>query len=111
MTSQYPSIKKITAYLNGELSGEEADEVIHWFSLSDENKKELEHLEIIWNLAGRLDQMEKIDKQKAKSIVTSRIEPLRDKWGLYLRYFQRAAAVLILPALLLSAWILFFHSE
>ena len=28
MTGQYPSIKKITAYLNGELSDKEADEVI-----------------------------------------------------------------------------------
>ncbi len=65
MTGQYPSIKKITAYLNGELSGKEADEVINWYNQSDESKKELSRLEIIWDLAERLDTMEKIDKQKA----------------------------------------------
>lgn len=111
MTSNYPSIKKLTAYLNGELSGKEADEITTWFSQSDESKKELEHLQIIWSLAGRLDQMEKIDRQKAKRIINSRVEPSMSQLKVYLHYFQRAAAILILPALLLSAWLLFFHTE
>jgi ferric-dicitrate binding protein FerR (iron transport regulator) len=111
MTGQYPSIKKITAYLNGELSDKEADEVINWYNQSDESKKELDRLEIIWNLAGRLDLMEKIDKQKAKSIISSRIEPLQSRWKLYLKHFQKVAAILIFPVMLLSVWLLFFHSE
>lgn len=111
MTGQYPSIKKITAYLNGELSDKEADEVINWYNQSDESKKELDHLEIIWNLGGRLNLMEKIDKQKAKSIINSRIEPSKSSWKLYLKYFQKVAAILILPVFLLSAWLLFFQQE
>lgn len=111
MTDQYPSIKKITAFLNGELSDKETDEIINWYNQSDESKKELDRLEIIWNLAGRLDLMEKIDKQKAKSIINSRIEPSPSRWKLYLKHFQKVAAILILPVILLSAWLLFFHSE
>jgi len=111
MTGQYPSIKKITAYLNNELSDKEADEVINWYNQSDESKKELDRLEIIWNLADRLDLMEKIDKQKAKNIINSRIEPSQSRWKLYLKHFQKVAAILILPFMLLSAWLLFFHSE
>lgn len=111
MTGQYPSIKKITAYLNGELSGKDADEIINWYNQSDESKKELEHLEIIWNLAERLDLMEKIDKQKAKSIINSRIEPSQSRWKFYFKNLQKAAAILILPVMLLSAWLLFFRTE
>ncbi len=111
MTGQYPSIKKITAYLNGELSDKEANEIINWYNQLDESKKELDHLEIIWSLAERLDLMEKIDKQKAKSIINFRIEPLQSRWKLYLKHFQKVAAILILPVMLLSAWLLFFHSE
>lgn len=111
MTGQYPSIKKITAYLNGELSDDEADEVVNWYNQSDESKKELNHLEIIWNLTERLDLMEKIDKQKAKSIINSRIEPSQSRLKLYFNHFQKVAAILILPVMLLSAWLLFFHSE
>lgn len=111
MTGQYPSIKKITAYLNGELSDKEVDEVINWYNQSDESKKELDRVETIWNLAERLDLMEKIDKQKAKSIINSRIEPSQSRWELYLKHFQKVAAILIFPIMLLSAWLLFFHSE
>lgn len=111
MTGQYPSIKKITAFLNGELSDKEVDEIINWYNQSDESKKELDRLEIIWNLAGRLDLMEKIDKQKAKSIINFRIEPSQSSWKLYLKHFQKVAAILILPVMMLSAWLLFFHSE
>ncbi len=111
MTGQYPSIKMITAYLNNELSDKEADEVINWYNQSDESKKELDRLEIIWNLAERLDLMEKIDKQKARSIIDFRIESSQSKWKLYVKHFQKVAAILILPVMLLSAWLFFFHSE
>ena len=111
MTGQYPSIKKITAYLNGELSDKEANEVIIWFNQSDESKKELDQIEVIWNLAERLDLMEKIDTQKAKGIINSRIEPSQSRWKLYLKHFQKVAAILILPIMLLSVWLLFFQSE
>ncbi len=111
MKSKYPSIKKLTAYLNGELSGKKLEEIITWFNKSDENRKELDHLEIIWNLADRLGQMEKIDKLRATKEINSRIEFSQNKWKILLKHFQRVAAVLILPVMLFSAWLLFFHSE
>ncbi|MGQ8335803.1 FecR family protein [Sunxiuqinia sp. A32] len=105
------SIKKLVAYLNGELSGKEADEITTCFNQSDVSKKELDHYEILWNLSERLDQMEKIDKLKARGKINSRIEESENKWKIYLSYFQRAAAILILPALILSAYLLYFNFE
>jgi transmembrane sensor len=109
MNSNYPSIDKLTDYLNGELSVEEAAGIKAWFNQSEEKKKELEHLEIIWSLAGRLDQMEKIDKQKAKKKVNSRVSPTLHQWNVYLHYFQRVAAILTLPILLFTTY-LYFHN-
>jgi ferric-dicitrate binding protein FerR (iron transport regulator) len=130
MNSNYPSIDKLTDYLNGELSVEEAAGIKAWFNQSEEKKKELEHLEIIWSLSRRLDEMEKIDKQKAKKKVNSRVSPTLHQWNvlikrerpsiagrkkrllktkIYLHYFQRAAAILILPVLLFTTY-LYFHN-
>lgn len=110
MTTKYPSIKKLIAYLNGESSDKDAKEITNWFNLSDEGQKELDHLEIIWGLTDRLDQMETIDKQKAKQEINSRIASSANQWKVFLRYFQRVAAILILPVLLSSAYFLFFYS-
>jgi ferric-dicitrate binding protein FerR (iron transport regulator) len=103
MNSKYPSIKKLTDYLNGELSKEESNEIKAWFSQSDETKKELDHLEIIWGLTDRLDQMEKIDKQEARRKIDSRTT-LKNQWKIFLLSFQKAAAILIFPILLFSAY-------
>lgn len=110
MISKYPSIEKLAAYLNRELSVEESNKIKVWFSQSDEMKKELDHLEIIWSLADRLNQMEKIDKQKAKSKIDFRTTPSGNRWKIFLHSFQKAAAILILPVLLFSAY-LFFQKE
>lgn len=109
MTIKYPSIRKLTAYLNGELSGKDVNEITNWSNQSDENKKELDQLEIVWGLADRLEQMETIDKQKAKQEINSRIDFSANQRNVFLHYFQRVAAILILPVLLLSAYLLFFH--
>ncbi|MCW0484471.1 FecR family protein [Gaoshiqia sediminis] len=107
MNSEYPSIEKLTDYLNGGLSIEESEEIRAWFDQSAERKKELDHLEIIWGLAERLNRMEQIDKQKAKKKIDSRITPAKDQWKVFIHYFQKAAAVLILPILLLGAYLFF----
>ena len=107
MNSKYPSIEKLTAYLNRELSIEEAKEIRAWFSQSGETKKELDHLEIIWGLTDRLNQMEKIDKQKARRKIDSRTTPFKNQWNVFLHSFQKVAAILIFPVLLLSAYLFF----
>jgi len=110
MKSKYPSIEKLTAYLNGELSASDFDEVRAWFNQSDEGKKELDQLEVIWSLAGRLNQMEKIDKQHAKTKIDSRLASRKNHWKVFLHSFQKVAAILIVPVLLFSAY-LFFQNE
>jgi ferric-dicitrate binding protein FerR (iron transport regulator) len=109
--NEYPSIEKLTGYLNGELAIDESNEIKAWFNQSDEGRKELEHLKIIWSLGERLRQMEKIDKQNAKRKVDSRTDSLKKSWKIFLQSFQKAAAILILPVLLFSAYLYFEHGN
>ncbi len=111
MNSKYPSIEKLTGYLNGELSIEESNKIIAWFNQSDETKKELNHLEIIWSLADRLNQMEKIDKQRAKRRIDFQTAPSKKQWKIFLHSFQKVAAILILPVLLFSAYLFFQNGK
>jgi len=105
--NEYPSIEKLTAYLNGALTIEESNELKASFNQSDEGRKELEHLEIIWGLADRLKQMEKIDKQHAKRKIDDRTESLGKSEKIFIRAFQKVAAILILPILLFSSYLYF----
>ncbi len=105
--NEYPSIEKLTGYLNGELTIEETKEIKAWFNQSEEGRKELEHLEIIWSLSDRLRQMEKINKQNAKRKVDSRTGSPKKSWKIFLQSFQKVAAILILPVLLFSAYLYF----
>jgi len=105
--NEYPSIEKLTGYLNRELTIEETKEIKAWFNQSDEGRKELEHLEIIWSLGDRLRQMEEINKQNAKRKVDSRTDSPKKSWKIFLQSFQKAAAILIFPILLFSAYLYF----
>ncbi len=105
--NEHPSTEKLTAYLNGTLSIEESNAIKAWFNQTDEGRKELEHLEIIWGLADRLSQMEKIDKHHAKRKIDDRTESLRKSGKIFIQNFQKAAAILILPILLFSAYLYF----
>ncbi|MGV8139649.1 MAG: FecR family protein [Mangrovibacterium sp.] len=103
--NEYPSIEKLTAYLNGALTIEESNELKASFIQSDEGRKELEHLEIIWGLADRLKQMEKIDKPNAKKKIDCRTDSQRKSGKIFIRFFQKAAAILIFPILLFSVYL------
>lgn len=105
--NEYPSTEKLIAYLNGALTADDSNEIRAWFSQFDEGRKELEHLEIIWGLADRLRQMEEIDKPNAKKKIDSRTDPQRKSRKIFIQAFQKAAAILILPLLLFSAYLYF----
>lgn len=107
MNNKYPSTSKLTRYLNGELSAQESDEVRGWFDQSDEGRKELDQLEIIWGLADRLNQMEKINNEKARTKIDSRITSPERSWQIFRQSFQKIAAILIIPVLILSAYLFF----
>ncbi|MDD2436046.1 MAG: DUF4974 domain-containing protein [Massilibacteroides sp.] len=109
--NEYPSIEKLTDYLNGKLTIDESNEIKAWFNQSNEGRKELEHLEIIWNLGERLRQMEEINKQSAKSKIDSRTGSSRKSLRIFLQFFQKAAAILILPVLLFSAYLYFGYGK
>ena len=111
MKNQYPSPSKLIAFLNGQLPQDQSEEVTAWFNQNDETKKELAQLEVIWGLNDRLDQMEKIDKQAAKNKIDSRLKPLQSQWKIFVHSFQRVAAILILPILLLTSYLLFQYAK
>ncbi len=111
MSNKYPSSAKIVGYLNKELPVQAADDVEAWFVQAEGDKKELERLEAIWGLAGRLEQMQKIDKQKAKAKIESRLAQSGATRKLFLHYFQKIAAMLIVPVLLFSAYLFFQNGK
>ncbi|WP_423126933.1 FecR family protein [Gaoshiqia sp. Z1-71] len=105
MNRKYPSIEKLTRYLDGELSVQESNEIRSRFEQSDEGRKELDQLEIIWGLADRLTRMENINRQKARKKVDSRLTPSKDRWTIFRQSFQKAAAILIIPVLVFSGYL------
>lgn len=105
--NEYPSIEKLAAYLNGVLTADETNAIKAWFNRSDEGRKELEHIEIIWGLNDRLRQMEEIDKLSAKRKIDSRIDSSKHFRKIFIQFFQKAAAILILPIVLFSVYLYF----
>ncbi len=107
MNSNYLSNEKLVAFLNGELSPEESESIRDWYAESTEGKQELEQLEQVWGLADRLTQMEGIDKKRARNNIELKLSAPNHKWKVFRLYFQKAAAILIFPILLLTTYVIF----
>lgn len=94
----------LVRYYSGELTPDEAARAEAWIAASDENRRTAEQ---VWHLcfaADALDCRERLDADAAFRRVRSRIRASR--WRGALRRFERAAAVMLLPLALLTAWLL-----
>ncbi len=106
MDKKYNNIKiKITRYFIGEASPEEKDLIKSWISESKENYIEFCSLRNIWEVANPTFDPATINSLSAYKKVTKNIKskqtiPLRK----ILYYWQRAAAILILPLLILTVY-------
>lgn len=102
-----PENEFILRYLSGIASEEERRTVEQWISHSPENECTLEQLYYIWQLTGRLKVLEQTDAKSALHVLKERIRRKEKSVRLknFIRKFQRIAAILLLPSLLLSYYL------
>lgn len=96
--------KLLVRYFSEELSPAETDRVAAWIARSEENRKTAEHLYYI-TLAAEADRMHReVNPAEALSKVHRRIRI--DRWHRTMHRLERAAAVLLLPLVVLSFYLL-----
>ena len=95
---------KLIRYYNGELSAEEIKEVESWMNESDENRKLAEQVYYLCFAADAYEMKATVDTDAALKKVRGRIRT--EKWRGYARRLERVAAVLLLPFICLSAYLL-----
>lgn len=97
-------------YIDDSLSAEEKADVEVWLAASPENRKMLEQLYFTIQLTERLKVMKSVDADKAFAQFKRNkdINKQKEKLGLvvFWRTFQRIAAVLFIPLLLLAGYVL-----
>lgn len=101
---------------SGEASTEEIERVDLWVKENDEHKKVFMHLKNIWDVANPPFNPEDIDTEKAYANIISQIDPplknnKQDIHKSFLYYWQRVAAIIAIPLLLLSTYFYFTRSE
>ena len=95
----------LVRYYNGELSAEDIDKVETWMKASASNMKLAEQVYYICFASDALDMKRRVDTGKAFRKVRGRISAERFKG--FLRKVERVAAVMLLPFIGLTAWLLF----
>jgi len=95
-------------YIEGLLSEEESLEIENWYAASEENAKILEQLYFIVQVERAADIKNKANPEQAFTIFRQHIKRKERKKILHknLHVFQRIAAVLFIPLLLFSGYIL-----
>ncbi len=91
----------IIRFLLGETTPEENNVFDSWLKEDEKNQLEFNALKNTWEFSSRLNLMHQIDVQKARKKVKSEIPEFKKSKSLFF-YWQRIAAILILP-LLVSA--------
>jgi len=88
----------IAKFLAGETNREEEKELVEWLNLSDENKKYFQQMKIIWHSHKKINISEEYALNKIK-IQLKLIPKIKRFWI----YWQRIAAVLIIPIMVVGA--------
>lgn len=94
----------LVRYYNGELTAEETAEVGRWLRASGENRKIAEQVYYLCFASDALETKKRINTAAAFAKVRSRIRAAQHKR--MLRRLERAAAILLLPLLGFTAWLL-----
>ena len=100
-------------YLTEQISDKEKEDVEQWRSSSEENQKIVEQLYFILQLGDKLNVMNLADKENALLNLKRRIDNQNklSRRRFFIRNLQRVAAILFLPMVLLSAWLLLNKNE
>lgn len=100
----------LVRFYNGEATADETARVESWMQLSDDNRRIAEQVYYLCFAADALDARQRIDPRSALRRVRSRMRA--ERWRRGFHRLERVAAVLLLPLVALSGWLLaHFGSE
>jgi len=104
MKNQYDYDKLLATYFSGNLTGSEKEAIEQWKNDSDENLIIFNNAEKVWKSLDLLQEMRGYNADNALSNINLRIKqtPAIVQRG-FLFYWQRIAAVLLLPLLIVGA--------
>lgn len=95
--------EQIVKLFSGEIKPEDETLLMLWINESEENKKHFLELKNIWQNAHPAFNPENIDTYKALANTLKQIKPARKGRIPFVVWWQRVAAILIIPALVLAA--------
>lgn len=103
------SDSELVKYIAGELEKSEKAKINNWLSSHENNMKYFQKLKNIWNITGKLNDIDLINVQKAREKVVKEIHGF-GRYRKVLLYWEKIAAVLFIP-LLLSALFYNFYFD
>jgi ferric-dicitrate binding protein FerR (iron transport regulator) len=94
----------MASYFSGTLIGAEERELEDWKEASEENQMVFKNAEKVWRSLNMLNEMRGYDVSRALSNVHKKTEKSTDQFQkTFLFYWQRIAAILLLPLLIVGA--------
>ena len=99
----------IASDLLGELDGMSSQELENWLQKSDSNQKQYSERKKIWDSLSTLKKMEMINEKKAFQKVSYQL--FSNPQQQFLHFFQRVAAILILPIIFGAIWLYVAHNN
>lgn len=96
--------KKIINYLTGKATPEEIDELVRWVDESAENRRFYEQTRNIWEISNPAFEVAEDDMERAQKRLLRSIDDSKDWYIMFRLYWQRAAAILILPLIAYSIY-------
>jgi transmembrane sensor len=111
MKIEYDYDKLLGDYFSGKLNADGRKHVEDWINASEENRAVFLNAEKVWHALNLLEEMKKYDAGKALEKVHDKIGEIshRNKKR-FLFYWQRIAAVLLIPLLIATLGIYFFRT-
>lgn len=100
----------IIKYFSKTISAEEKSLLQAWINESAENKRYFQEIQNIWHVSHPAFHPEDIDLDKAKTKILNQIEHKPSKNISFIVWWQRVAAILIVPVMMLIAYQLYSDS-
>jgi len=102
MENQYDD-NLLATYFSGKITGEERQAVDEWKEASDENRIIFKNAEKVWQSLNLLQEMRQYNTDQALSKINIKLgQTNRNIQKSFLFYWQRVAAILLLPLLILG---------
>lgn len=101
----------ISKLLSGNISFSEKNKLDEWLSISNDNRRYFDQMKNLWELSHPAFHPDNIDIEKATEKITERINSVNRKKLPLLVWWQRIAAILIIPLIALTGYLLNKETE